>query len=249
MCRAFNDIEAEKRANDEDSEEAEDMNSCGTASCMCKKPLPDHPGWKWIISQKGFEAIQHFWKEAMNRDQDMFGQYHYNDFSGYGFQEAVNNEIQAFHNEYTKKTADPLALWYRITGLAHVLPGTGAWWMSDDSGQIADTLELIGYAILATMDVLLKNGLLTPDSKVKDLSLVLAMCLEMVAGWEGRGNELTWRVPMIEKAEANGIKLSGPYGIEDRVESLKAEHDGKKRDWTKFNWKKKVSTAFRLCVT
>ena len=47
MCRPF-DIEAEKRANDEDydSEEDEDLNTCGTDLCMCKKPYKEHPNWK-----------------------------------------------------------------------------------------------------------------------------------------------------------------------------------------------------------
>jgi SAP domain len=241
MCRPFDDIEAEKRANDEDydSEDAE-LNLCGSKSCMCKKPLNKHPEWKWIISKKGFEAVKHFQKETMNRDQDVFGQYHYNDFSGYDFQEAVNNELQTFHKEYSKKKPDPYALWCSITGFAYVIPGSGAWFMCDDSMQIAATMELLGYAILATMDVLKKNDLLKADSKVKDLSLVLAMYLEMVAHWEEMEDELGWRVPMIEKAEANGIKLSGPYGIEDRVTTLKEEYDGEDADWADFEWKEKV---------
>lgn len=193
MCRPFDDIEAEKRANDEDYDsEAEDSNTCGTASCMCKRPAKDHPEWKFIISKKGLEAVKNFQKEAMKRDQDVFGQYHYNDFSGYGFQEAVNNEIQAIHNECTKKNPDPLAVWYRITGLAYVVPGSGAWFMSDDSDQIAQTIKLLGYVILATMELLKKKGLLTADSQIKDLSLVLAMYLGMVAGWESMEDELDW---------------------------------------------------------
>lgn len=31
--------------------------------------------------------------EAMKRDQDAMGEYHYNDYSGYGFQEAVENHV------------------------------------------------------------------------------------------------------------------------------------------------------------
>jgi hypothetical protein len=222
------------------SEEAEEVNSCGLESCMCKKPVNKHPEWKWIISKKGFEAVKHFQKEAMKRDQDVFGQYHYNDFSGYGFQEAVNNELQAFHKEYSKKKPDPYALWCSITGFAHVILGPGAWFMCDDIQQIAATMKLLGYAILATMDVLKKNDLLKADSKVKDLSLVLAMYLEMVAQWEEMEDELDWRVPMIQKAEANGIKLSEPNGIEDRVTTLKEEYNGEDVDWTDFEWKEKV---------
>lgn len=242
MCRPFDDIEAEKRANNEDydSEDAEEIGSCGSKSCMCKKSLKDHPDWAWIISKHGFDVVKHFQKEAMNRDQDVCNQYHHNDFSGYGFQEAVNNELQAFHSEYAKQKPDPYALWYRITGFAHVIPGPGAWFMCDDSQQIAQTMEMLGFAVLATMDVLKKNNLITIDSKIKDLPLVLSMCLEMVAQWDEMEGELDWRVPMINKAEANGVKLSGPHGIENHVATLKEEYHGHDADWTDFEWKEKV---------
>ena len=245
MCRPFDDIEAEKRANDEDydSEEDEDLNTCGTDSCMCKKPYKEHPEWKWIISEKGYNTVKHMRTEAMHRDQDFMDQYQYNDFTGYGFQEMVNNQLQAFHNEYTKKSPDPLTLWGFITGFAHVLPGPGDWYMCDDSQQIVETMKLIGYAILATGDVLKSHGLVNANSKIKDLPLVLAMCIEMARHWEGfvQGDELDWRVPLIKQAEANGVKLSGPFGIENRVAELKESYAGKEALWTKFDWKQKVS--------
>lgn len=246
ICRPFDDIEAHNRANDDDydSEEAEDLDTCGTDSCMCKKPYKEHPDWKWIISKKGFDTVKHMQKEAMHRDQEYMDQYQYNDFTGYGFQEMVNNQLQAFHNEYTKESPDPLTLWGIITGFAYVLPGPGDWYHCDDSQQLADTVKLIGYAILATGDVLKRHGLINASSKIKDLPLVLAMCLKMAQNMEGlvHGNELDCRVPLIKQAEANGLKLSGPFGIEDHVAELKESYAGKEAHWTNFDWKKKVSS-------
>lgn len=229
------------------TEDSEDINQCGTDACMCKKPVADHPEWKWIISKKGFEVVKYMQLEALHRDQDFMDQYHYNDFSGYGYQEMVNNQLQTFHKEYTKQSPNPFALWYLITGFAYVVPGSGAWYMCDDSGQIVETMRQIGYAILATGDVLKRHGLVKADSQIKYLSLVLAMCLDMAQEWEGfvQGDELDWRVPMINQAEQNGIQLSEPFGIEDRVATLKENYDGDEAAWTRFDWKKNVSPILR----
>lgn len=37
--------------------------------------------------------VEHLSREAMKRDQDSFGEWHYTDFTGYGFQEAVENHL------------------------------------------------------------------------------------------------------------------------------------------------------------
>lgn len=36
-----------------------------------------------------------FFKETMHCDQDFMGQYFNNDYSGYGFQEAVGNQVSS----------------------------------------------------------------------------------------------------------------------------------------------------------
>lgn len=93
---------AEKQAIDEeydpgedDEEGEEETNVCGRGNCMCKKLPEDFPGWKWLITRKGYAIVVHLAVEAEKRDQDLMGQYHYNDFSGYGFQEMVENHVGA----------------------------------------------------------------------------------------------------------------------------------------------------------
>ena len=98
MCRPPWDISAEKRAKDDEydsdqDDEADEADKCGTDACMCEKPAANHPDWKWMISKQGLDHVQYLAKEQWKRDQDAQGEYIYNDFSGYGFQELIENEV------------------------------------------------------------------------------------------------------------------------------------------------------------
>jgi hypothetical protein len=89
---------AEKQAVDEDydpdeDDDAEEFNNNGDGSCMCSKLSKDFPDWKWFITRKGLHMVEHLKEEALNRDQDEMGRYHYNDFSAHGFQEVVENHV------------------------------------------------------------------------------------------------------------------------------------------------------------
>ena len=102
MCRPRDDIVTEKQAIHDDydpdmenEEEQGEANRCGSGNCMCKKSPKDFPEWKWLITRKGYAMVVHLQVESEKRDQDMMGQYHYNDFSGYGFQEVVENHVSA----------------------------------------------------------------------------------------------------------------------------------------------------------
>ena len=107
VCRPFSDIDLEKRANDEEDEEdeesdeeehptiaLEDRNNplkCLRKGCLCDKPATENPTWKWIVSRQARKMHINLGKEAWKRDQDAQGEYQYNDFTGYGFQEVVEN--------------------------------------------------------------------------------------------------------------------------------------------------------------
>ena len=95
--------------------------------------------------------------------------------------------------------------------------------MSDDSQRILDTLQLIGHAILATLEILESKGLLKPDSYVKDISLVLGLLVEVVMVWPSGYDEpeFSWVKAMISKAKENGIVVAGaPFGVEDKVKKF-----------------------------
>lgn len=106
-CRTLDDIRAEKEAGegvddeedegaDEDDEDDDEhgypINRCEDG-CMCQKPLQEHPEWKWSISNQALDIMQQLMKECWMRDHDAQGQYHYNDFNGYGVQEVVENAV------------------------------------------------------------------------------------------------------------------------------------------------------------
>jgi hypothetical protein len=104
ICRPRRDVIAEKQAKkqatdeDDDSEEDDDTdnetsNAYGSGNCMCRKSPQDFPDWKWLITRKGYQMIIDLQIAAEKRDQDHMGEYHYNDFSGYGFQEVVENHV------------------------------------------------------------------------------------------------------------------------------------------------------------
>lgn len=100
MCRPRYDIDAEKWARDEDEDEDDDtLYTCNTDACVCDRPLSARPEWKWCISKRGLTTHVHLHNEAMHRDQDFMGEYVYNDFSGYGFQEVVENHVRELNGE------------------------------------------------------------------------------------------------------------------------------------------------------
>jgi hypothetical protein len=109
-CRPGWDIRAElwyeggdsdQDDEDEDFDEEEGENdqnrnlnsTCGTETCMCKKPAEEHPNWVWIISEDGLKVFGDLQEQAKKRDQDYHDMYIYNDFSAYGTQEVVENWV------------------------------------------------------------------------------------------------------------------------------------------------------------
>ena len=99
-CRPYSDITAEREDlydEDDDDENVDNAKgplfTCGTDQCKCRKSLAKFPDWKWVITRKGFQMFLKLQKEAEHRDQDAMDQYHYNDFSGYGFQEVMDNHV------------------------------------------------------------------------------------------------------------------------------------------------------------
>jgi hypothetical protein len=148
--------------------------------------------------------------------------------------------------------------------------------MSDDSERIRHTLQLVGYAVLATLDVLQANDLLKADSPLKDLPLVLGRLVDVVMEWPGDcgEDELSWVKQMAVKAKEHGVVIAGaPFGIEERLKTVEEidieEDDGEDEEdvddddddsdvdsdfgppnWSKFDWTREVSAILvpRPCM-
>lgn len=61
--------------------------------CMCGRNPDGYPSWKWIISKRGLDVVGHLTKEFWARHQDAHDQFICSDWTGYGFQELIENEV------------------------------------------------------------------------------------------------------------------------------------------------------------
>lgn len=91
------DPDSAKESQPEGADESNTRESiCGGKNCICKQPVPDHPECKWLFTRKGYTLAARLQYEIARRNQDMMGQYHYNDYNGYGFQEVMENQVTPF---------------------------------------------------------------------------------------------------------------------------------------------------------
>ncbi|KAJ9603383.1 hypothetical protein H2200_012161 [Cladophialophora chaetospira] len=277
ICRPSEDIRAEKEANDEDynseeDEEEEDQvesdeedndqseapgagqdgprkSICGQKNCICKLPASENPSHNWLLTQEGYLMVARLQYEVDIRDQEAIQEHYFSDFSGYGFQEVMENQLLAFNSEHRKKHANPAVLWSFIEAFAWSMDDMNWWFNVDDPETVLDTLRMIGGAVFTTLSVLEQQGLLCPDSAVKNISLVLAKLYENTADWPSGDEEpeLAWRGPMIKEAKHHGIVFKdAPYAVESMLQQddLSCPQNGKGyTKWKTFNWSKQF-TAF-----
>jgi hypothetical protein len=118
LCRPLDDIKQERCITKEDYDsgnEEEDENEegdvqetqvehashgkvqarsvCGQKNCICKLPIEDHPEHKWVLTKKGYLNTARLQYEINIRDQDAIEEHFCNDFSGYGYEEAMENQV------------------------------------------------------------------------------------------------------------------------------------------------------------
>ncbi|KAF2813464.1 uncharacterized protein BDZ99DRAFT_460703 [Mytilinidion resinicola] len=237
MSRPWKDRKAEWR-DDEDMDEEpdeEDMEQCIEENKKYSEATPEEvPEWPWVVTKMGNYLVNEYTDQAQRRDQDNFDMYVYNDFTGYGLQEVVENQLVAFHEEYTKKDSDPhrvfvhmeaMAIWLFINELA-------PWVGLDDGDRLCATVDAIGRALLTALNALERADLLKPDSKVKNLPMVLSMFLSLASDLDGTGamerdmlgadKDQTWPHAVVAYARAHDIDLKGKgiYGSAETVDKF-----------------------------
>ncbi|KIW27475.1 uncharacterized protein PV07_07209 [Cladophialophora immunda] len=251
LCRPLDDIRTEKDAknlNDVTSKELGEEEVEEYSELDNDLPASEDPEHRWILTPKGYQLIALLRWEVAIRDQDAFDEYFYNDYNGYGFQEAMENQLLFFNREFSRGRtqeggASPAALWSIIEGFAWVLNEPEYWFHCDDPDTVLATLQLIGGAVFTTLNTLEKNGLLRSDSPVKNIALVLGVLYNNTRDWPGGEEpELEWRGAMIREVQRHGIEVKGqPYGIEgvlkqdgvDGTPSSRADSRWKMFDWAK----------------
>jgi hypothetical protein len=143
-----------------------------------------------------------------------------------------------------KKTPDNTALWAHIEAFAHLIPGDQGWYNSDDGEGVAQTMQLIGFAVISTIKALQSHDLFRPDSPIEDFSLVLGLLISAAVQWPGSYDEpeLSWAKAVISEAKEHGIELAGvPFGVEEDVKKFEGlDDDEDAPDWKDFDWKKEV---------
>ncbi|KAF2182399.1 hypothetical protein K469DRAFT_690860 [Zopfia rhizophila CBS 207.26] len=190
------------------------------------KPAHDFPGYPFIISKAADKLLDKYNLETAKRDQDLFGMYIYNDFTGYGLQEVIENQLAAINSLMAKKPEPPaVTLWVQLSAFAHWLntQELGPWMMMDDGERWNDTVAMIGIGILATLNALERANLLKRDSLIKDIGLVLSLlgsfvatCCDHVgeAPYISNSREVCWPYKIVAYAKAHDIEISGVHGIE-----------------------------------
>jgi len=87
---AYRDLEVSTDEDDEDDEKAE---ICGGPKCVCNKPATEFPDHIWILTRAGFKLLVQWREQQVKRNQHNFGIQFYNDFTGYGTREVMENMV------------------------------------------------------------------------------------------------------------------------------------------------------------
>ncbi|KAF2277346.1 uncharacterized protein EI97DRAFT_432224 [Westerdykella ornata] len=222
------------------------------------KPASQFPTWPFIASKAALDLVHKYTLQAAKRDQDNFGMHIYNDFTGYGFQEVLENQLVAFNKAMRPSEPNAVDLWMHLSGLAHFLPtqDLGPWLHTDDPDRVGETVGLIGNAALTALNALERANLLRPDSPVRDIGLVLALLCDFfgdVSGMLGyvpcvprnamMGKEAAWPNVLVQYAKKHGIEIKGVHKIEEFVEEYDDEDEA--NNWQpeqaadRWGWKRK----------
>lgn len=127
----------------------------------------------------------------------------------------------------------------------------------EDGQRVCDTLNAVGTAFLAALNNLDREGLLKPDSEIKDLALVMGLFLDLTDHFEDAmtcgEEEQQWPSYLVALAKEKGIELTLPIGIKKRVEEYDNDAElpqptGKAAE-DRFNFKKVVSSHFIVSQT
>lgn len=108
----------EEEDGDGDEEEEEKSNQEDPNGPKFGDSPEQHPGYKWIITRAVHDLLIKYNIDADLRDQDLIGCYFYNDFTGYGLHEVVDNIMQTVQNEFVSKEFDIHRFWVHIQALA-----------------------------------------------------------------------------------------------------------------------------------
>ncbi|KAK4443500.1 hypothetical protein QBC34DRAFT_361957 [Podospora aff. communis PSN243] len=219
---------------DEEEEEEEESNCDGGETCLCKKSPEEKPDHPWKVT---FAGLMKFYTQRTMvglRDPDGFGMYTFNDHGAYGCLEVLQNLLLDF-SEAGKGSKDYREQWAVCEGIGLFLStGYGSEVTMIDDGSLAIwTVVLIGRLFLSMLARLEREKLLSKDSEVQNLGLIMGlfMGIEQNMGFEleaedepllpktsrKKWNPAEFAHYIVAYARKHDIQLRGPRGLEELV--------------------------------
>ncbi|EEA24912.1 hypothetical protein TMatcc_008014 [Talaromyces marneffei ATCC 18224] len=230
------DIDAEARDDEDEESESNDGDDAEAPDTLRNQaknvPDVDSPEWPWIMSSSALDQYNALEKQAENRDQDLQQVYVYNDFTAYGINEVLDNWLKDFNKEVSRRVKSPYAVWARLEALSWFLQldFIQIWFHGDDCHGFAETIALIGKALLTGVTILKTNQLFTPyrpeagGSGIRNISTVLALFVQFARTWTSIGGdhygETKWVSKVGKVAKENGIDIKGPYNFHQIAEAM-----------------------------
>ncbi|KAK4119562.1 hypothetical protein N657DRAFT_581472 [Parathielavia appendiculata] len=250
MCQPpFPNGEDDEDEEDEENEDAETSDKSakrpkcdGGETCLCDKPAAEHPDHVWKFSAAGKIKFFTLQTQCMLRYPDMFNMYTFNDHEGYGVLEVIQNLILDFEeaaDNYKEQWAvcEALAM-FLATDLA--APVTRI----DDSDTVDDTYQLIGRLFMSMLAQLEGKKLLTKDSEIINLGLVMALFMDFARGARDYGlledsneeslgpakDKKKWEPHAFDNqiltyARKYDISLVGPHDIKKTIDAADGDVD------------------------
>ncbi|KAF5863229.1 hypothetical protein ETB97_010457 [Aspergillus alliaceus] len=229
FCSPDDEDEEDERSDvdsDADGEPAEATKSkvrCdGGNKCFCNKPVLDHSEHPWVVTRAGLRKLANQHVHADSRNPDLFG---------YGVVEVVQNLVL----DFVEASGNWKEQWAVCEAMSLFLNGDAiAPMTSVDDGDCAnDTFCLIGAMFLTMLAKLESQGLLGPDSEIKNLGMVMALYICTTSDMRQYGiaegnDDKSNKVANFHDADAKisayakkyNIQLRGPSDIDSCVDDL-----------------------------
>ncbi len=148
-------------------------------TCICRQPASEHPGHEWILSFAGYYKFGCQRVRAGTRDPEGFGMHTFTQHEAYGAVEVLQNLLLDF--EEARRVRNWREQWAVVEAVAmFLLSDWGACAAVVDDGEVlkasAAMVARMALAMLAALD---RRHLLSKDSEVKNLGLVMALYLKL----------------------------------------------------------------------
>ncbi|KAL2033679.1 hypothetical protein VTO58DRAFT_104393 [Aureobasidium pullulans] len=240
LCDAQNERKANVRR-----EWADTHNS---RQCACFNPGNEKN--RWFMTRKGkYRMVEAETREIPHRDAEAFGLSVYTDNRGYSYQEIIENDLLEFSKINNKRDGKTEGLWSIMEDLTLWINKDNAddiaftWANLEDGARWNKTTITMGYAFLAVLNRIDREGEFKADSKYKNLSLMLALWYKFAwnydanitddfdedtdYGEEKEGDDhltkyqhvfnLTWPRYLLAMAQQYDVPIAGVTEIEESV--------------------------------